>query len=549
LSRLYFLQRVLQLLGTIGRQVCRAAWRFILRQPLRTPQLLREALQALGGAFVKFGQGLSLQVDLLPREYCNELLNLLDSMPPIAPAAVEHVLRSELGASPQELFREFDYAPIASASIGQVHCGTLKDGTQVAIKVQRPEIDQVFERDIQLLRNVVKLIEFLRLRRFYIFRESITENTAWTHDELDYRCEAAYCQFLGKNAAGATEERIPKIFWELTTARVLTAEYLNGPSLAQYLRMVEENNETAMADLRAKGFDPSAFMSNVVTNFFRDAFRFGAFHADPHPANVLILPGNVVGYVDFGIVAFLSQDARRRLAQWVLAYSQGDISGLFEAHMGISVQEEEADLPTMRRRLEEIAPGWYHQPAYGKVRFRVTFTAALLDFLTLGRKYGVSLRREIVRYLRSSLLVDGLVARIAPGLEIADLLRHAVEDYELEQARRAISSPAATLSILTDVVLWLESGPGGLVRWLRAHASNQPAAPVSETNVGDPAARWQARTLGVSAVWVVILLAFGLWGCFPPWSTSPFLAGFAVAFVLIWTASLVRLLRRMVADK
>ncbi len=138
--------------------MCRLAWRFALRRPLGKPQLLREAFEDLGGAFVKFAQGLSLQVDLLPREYCNELLTLLDSMPPVAPAAVEQVFRSELGASPRALFREFDDAPIASASIGQVHRGTLKDGTQVAIKVQRPGIDQVFERDIQLLRNLVKLI-------------------------------------------------------------------------------------------------------------------------------------------------------------------------------------------------------------------------------------------------------------------------------------------------------------------------------------------------------------------------------------------------------
>ncbi len=511
--------------------------------------MLREALEELGGAFGKFGQGLSLQVDMLPREYCDEMLTLLDSMPPIPPADVEQVFLSELGAAPRDLFREFDYAPIASASIGQVHRGTLKDGTQVAIKVQRPGIDQVFERDIQLLRNLVRLIEFLRLRRFYIFRESVTENTAWTRDELDYRREAAYCQFLGDNAVGSAVERIPKVYWELTTARVLTLEFLNGPSLAQYLRMVEEKNETAIAGLRAQGFDRSVFTSNIITNFLRDAFRFGAFHADLHPANVLILPGNVVGYVDFGIVAFLSHDARRRLAQWVLAYSQGDISGLFEAHMGISLQEEGADLPGMLRRLEQIAPGWYQQSAFGKVRFRVTFTTALLDFLTLGRKYGVSLRREIVRYLRSSLMVDGLEARVAPGLEIAELLRHAVEDYELEQVRRTISSQATTLSILTELVLWLDWGTGGLVRSLRARESFQSPPPVTETPVGGHAARLQARTLGAALVWVVILLAFGLWHCFPPWRTFPFLAGFVVAFVLIWTANLVRLLRRMVAAK
>src|SRR5262249_37420505 len=158
----------------------------------------------------------------------------------------------------------------------------------------------------------------------YFMRDLVREQITWTRDELDYLREASHCDLVGRNAADNPIERIPKVFWDLTTSRVLTTEFLYGPSVSAYLRYVEENNQIELTALKNAGFDPGVFCNNVITNFLRDAFRFGVFHADLHPANLLILPNNVVGYVDFGIVAKLTPEARHKQIELTLAYSSGD---------------------------------------------------------------------------------------------------------------------------------------------------------------------------------------------------------------------------------
>src|SRR5262249_53887915 len=151
--------------------------------------------------------------------------------------------------------------------IGQVHRAALKDGTAVAVKVQRPGIRRVFERDNRLLRAAVRLILFLRIRSLYFLRDPVRELSTWTLDELDYRREASYANLLADNAAGSTTEKIPKIFWDLTAERILTMEFLDGPSVLSYLRMLETGDEARLAELRARGFIPSVFSTNVISNF------------------------------------------------------------------------------------------------------------------------------------------------------------------------------------------------------------------------------------------------------------------------------------------
>src|SRR5262249_5934562 len=154
-------------------------YRRLAGRPTQGPELLRDILQELGGSFIKFGQILSLQIDTLPREYCDVLLTLLDRVPPFSSEEVERVFLESLHASPRDLYQSFDYTSIAAASIGQVHSATLKDGTPVAIKVQRPGIREIFERDNLLLRAGVRIIFFLRIRSLYFMRDPVRELSTW----------------------------------------------------------------------------------------------------------------------------------------------------------------------------------------------------------------------------------------------------------------------------------------------------------------------------------------------------------------------------------
>lgn len=526
----------------------RAFYRRARGRDPRGPQLVRELLERLGGAFIKFGQVLSLQAEMLPRVYCDALLDLLDNVPSFGTAGVQRVFREEFGSLPETLFENFDYVPIASASIGQVHVGRLADGTRAAIKVQRPDIDWVFERDNLLLEGMVRLIVAFRLRGLYFLRESVRELSTWTRDELDYRREASYCQYLAENARDIEIEKIPRVYWEYTTSRVLVTELLEGPSVAGYFRLMEAplaagNGET-LARLLDAGFVPATFTANIIRNFFRDTFLCGAFHADLHPANLLILPGNVVGYVDFGIVAFVMPETRRKLVNLVVAYATGDIAGIHNCLLEICTLEDDADLAAMRWKIEEIAPDWYQQPAIqGRVRFRVSATKTFVDLFAICRRYGVLLDREMVRFIRSVFYIDGLVSRLASSVDLADSMRDAVETWERREARRKASSAGTALVLTTEALLWARAGPSGVLRSLEALNSAAAGSPRRQ-RPSDPGARRRAQTMAITSTWFILTLALVSGALVPDARHHRFQAVSAGIIVLTWTAWMARSLRR-----
>src|SRR5262249_7974121 len=158
--------------------------------------------------------------------------------------------------------------------------------------------------------------------------EPMSEFVAWTKEELDFRCEARYAQQLYENSQGNAAERVPEVLHEYTTRRTLVMEFLEGVTVLNYLRAVERNDEGLLRRLRETGFEPNAFARNIIDNFLGDAFRHGMFHADLHPANLMILPGNTVGYLDFGITGVLSRYSRQHLIAMTLAYTRGDVDGM-----------------------------------------------------------------------------------------------------------------------------------------------------------------------------------------------------------------------------
>lgn len=544
-------KRMLQVLGVLFSQFWKLALRRWRNQPLDGPHLLREGLEKAGGTFVKFGQILSLQVDTLPREYCDALMGLLDHVPTASRAQVIEVFEAEFLMPPEALYARFNYDAIASASIGQVHRGVLADGTPVAIKVQRPGVHSDFHRDILLMRGFVFFIFLFRIKNLYFMRDPVRELATWTKDELDYRREAAHCDLLADNAAGSATERLPKIYWNLTTSRVLTMEFLEGPTVSTYLKYVERGDEEELAKLRAAGFIPSVFSNNVISNFLRDAFRFGVFHADLHPANLLILPNNVVGYVDFGIVASLTPEARRKQIELTLAYATGSPEAIYREFLNICMPTPDADLEGMRLRIAEMARTWYVEPAIGgRVRFRISVTAAMMDLLTVCRDYGVLIDREMIKYVRSTVIVDGLVSLLSPGFDIAGALRTLVEEYLIEEASRKIFSRAGALSIFTDMAIWMKTGPTAMLRSLdlferRELRLRNSRAPGPEN--GRDAGGLRRRALAAGAVWACSILFLVLAGGVPSWKTAPFFAAVTTIFVASWTLWMLLLLRRLAA--
>jgi ubiquinone biosynthesis protein len=377
-------------------------------------------------------------------------------------------------------------------------------------------------------------------------RDPVRELSTWTLDELDYRREGAYAKILGDNAAGSLSERVPKIHWELSNERILTMEFLDGPSVASYLRMVETKDQARLSELTANGFIPQTFSSNVISNFLSDAFRFGVFHADLHPANLLILPNNVVGYVDFGIVATLTPEARRKQIELTLAYASGDPEAIYTGFLNICIVRPEADLAGMRKKIEEMARDWYSEPVVaGRVRFRVTVTKTMMDLLAVARQYGVLVDREMIKYIRSTILADGLVARLAPGIDLASILRRVVEDYLATEARDRIFSKGGALSLLADLSIWMQSGPSGILHALNLFDRRQFRVRAGVTTTPDKDDALRTRVIGAAIVWGLMMLTLVIAGGPEFWTPLRFPAILAGSFLTLWTVWLLRLLQRL----
>src|SRR5882762_8957463 len=399
------------------------------------PERLRLFLEELGGTFIKFGQMLALQPDILSLEYCNALFDLLDRCTPFSYAELERIFIEETGKAPSEIFDSFEKQPLATASIGQVHVGYLR-GRKVAIKVQRPSVDTDFAGDIRVMVATIRLIKRLHLKFIYWMIEPISEFVAWTREELDYRCEARYMEQLRRNARSNLHERVPEVIWQYTTRRTLVAEFLDGDTVLSYLRATETNDELMFHRLKSSGFDAHQVARHIIDNFLGDAFQHGIFHADLHPANLMILPNNIVGYVDFGITGVISPYSRQNLIALTLAYTRGDLDGMCEAFFKVSAIDRDSDTQRFRNGLKRLGDGWYEMSGKGR-RLRKNFTLVMLDMLRLSRATSIWPERDVIKYIRSSIAIDGLITRFAPGFDVGHHLEMVCNSYLKWQVRKS----------------------------------------------------------------------------------------------------------------
>ncbi|MEX1129036.1 MAG: AarF/UbiB family protein [Vicinamibacterales bacterium] len=506
---------------------------------LTGPQRFRRLFEDLGGSFIKFGQMLALQPDIVSLEYCDELFNLMDRIAPFPYAHVEHTFREELGRPPEELFDHFDPVPVATASIGQVHVGYVH-GRKVAVKVQRPAVDVEFAGDIRLMTLAMRLIRKLDLRTFFWVLEPMGEFVAWTHEELDYRREARYADRLRRNAADNPLERVPEVFWELTTRRTLVMEYMPGVTVLEYLRAVSGGDEWASHRLRASGFEPNRFARHIIDNFLGDAFRYGVFHADLHPANLLVLPDDVVGYVDFGITGVLSRYSRRHLIAMTLAYTRADVGGMTEAFFKLTTSDPDADPVRFRRELAEMSQEWYEGEGSATV-FKKNFTLVMLDMLTLSRKTGIWPERDVIKYIRSAIAADGLITRFAPGFNVGRHLEEVCQRWVTWESRRAALSYDALAGWAMSSGRLVENGAARAATILSRIADGDLGARIDLTTAVDRDLRLRRRTLRLAGVVVALTALVELTAGPPSFGWNVYTAEAAlVASALLLLADSVR---------
>lgn len=498
------------------------------------PTRLKAFFEQAGGAFIKLGQLLALQPDILPLRYCNELYDLLDRVEPSPFEDIEAVFVEELGRAPAQVFDRFDREPLSTASIGQVHVA-YRDGRKYAVKVRRRGADAEFAEDIRLMDGLLRLVEFLRAERFFWLRSPITEFIDWTSEELDYRQEARYMEEIRRNSEGDSRSVVPGVDWKLTTRRTLVVDFCEGTTVLDLLRSFDSGNTQLLRRLKDRGFDPPEAARTIIDIFLRDAFIHGIFHADLHPANLLIMPGNVIGYVDFGITGTLSVVTRRRLAGLTIAWSLGDLDQICETFFLLSTAPTESQKRTYREGLHAMAAGWY-QTVDGQRRLTRSFTLVMLEMLALSHRTGIMPDRSVSRYLRSAMATDGLVKRFAPGLDVAAELEVGCRRYLSSLLLKDFLSFETVASWSALMEGFLEETTSGGARV----GSPEPSRPTART--ADARATRLARASRLAAVAFI----FATLGMFTPGNLLPEAGlltaelGISLVAILLVAASLGR---------
>jgi ubiquinone biosynthesis protein len=337
------------------------ALRRTLRQPFSftsDPSLTEEelaihfrlALEELGPTFVKLGQILSTRPDLLPPIFIVELSKLQDKVPPAPWEDIEKILLEDYDNSFTEIFATIDHVPMAAASLAQVYAATLSNGAEVVLKVQRPGIIPVIETDLEIIQTLAAIAQPTPLGRFYDLTE-IAEEFAFTlRNELDYNSEGHNADRFRQNFADAEFLYIPKVYWEYTTPRVLVLERIHG---------IKINNIKA---LEAEGYDRHQIAMNAAHLIVQEVLVDGFFHADPHPGNLFIMPGHVIGAMDFGMVGHLKESDRRHLIQLYIAAIQQDIDAIIDQFIRMGAAGVDVDQVALGRDIDRLLSHYYGRP-------------------------------------------------------------------------------------------------------------------------------------------------------------------------------------------
>ena len=376
-----------------------------LRGEIPAPVQLRMAFEDLGPTFVKLGQMLSTRPDLVPQEFVEEFKKLQDQVPPFPYEQARQIIESELDAPLNESFREVHPVPLAAASIAQVHRAVLLDGTPVVLKVQRAGIERTITNDLTTLYLLVGLLErYVPEARPFQPRGIIDEFARTIRKEMDFFLEASNVERFRQNFAGSKKVVIPAVHWELSTRRLLVLEALDGIP-ADDPRVI--SGEVA---------DPAQIAQVAAQAFLKQVFEDGLFHGDLHAGNMLVLPGNRLGLLDFGAVGYLSEELQETLGHLFVALIGRDYADLADGYLMLGAVDETVDMGAFQRDLRELI-----EPYHGRPLQDLRLGEILREATHIAIRHHIRVPTDLTLLGRSVLSVEGLTRQLDPGFLVLDM--------------------------------------------------------------------------------------------------------------------------------
>ncbi len=368
---------------------------------------LREACEELGPSFIEFGQLLSMRRDLIPDPFATELGRLLNQTRPVPWAEIQRVLPEEF-INDDSPFKTIDRQPLASASIAQIYRGTLRvNGFEVVLKIQRPGIEKLIASDLAVLRMLARLAEkYLPESRPLNPVEMVEEFAVSVDQELDFILEATHLDRFSRFFVEDQQIRAPKVYWELTTPKVLVMEHIKGIPIDD------------MDELRKADINLPEVANRLLHAFLKKIFQYGFFHADPHPGNFLVLPGNVIVFIDFGLTGFVSDNERAVLVELFGATLKEDYDHVAKLWMGIARASTEANPYAFQKGLKKILWKHMNQPHH-----RIQIGEMFLQMVQNGAKNGFKLPAELFLLFRTLAGIESLIHLLDPNINVVECCR------------------------------------------------------------------------------------------------------------------------------
>ncbi len=365
--------------------------------------LCRE-LHDLGPTYIKIGQTLSTRADLLPLPAMLEMAKLQENVDTFELETARQIIFRELGAYPEDLYAEFDPVPIAAASLAQAYRAVLKDGRQVVVKVQRPDLPAIIARDVQVLAAVAEeVMEYPSLCRHTDWPGIVDEFARTIFEEVDYIREGRNADIFRRNFRNFERVHIPRIVWRLTGRRVLTIEYVPGKRIDD------------LEALDAMGINREELSRVGATFYLRQLLEDGFFHADPHPGNMRVMEDGRIGVFDFGMVGRIEPELKMHLVNALIHTTQRDYRGLVDDFIGMGFLRPEVDREALLADMTPILEARFTE-GMTKVRFR----KMLFDFSDVCYKYPFRLPSEFTYIMRALLTLEGVALTVNPKFNFID---------------------------------------------------------------------------------------------------------------------------------
>ena len=403
---------------------------------LSVAQHVRVALEELGPAFIKLGQLLSTRPDLIPPEVISELRRLQDDAPQLPWTVIEERIQAELGRPAAELFASIDPAPLAAASLAQVHAATLPDGRPVAIKVQRPDIQPTINLDLDILNDLAHLAqERTPLGQVYDLVEVAEDFAATLRSETDYRREGRNADRLRAAFEGEPQLVIPRVYWEYSTRHVLVMERIEG---------IKIDDLTA---LDAAGYDRHRVALICARMIIKEVLEDGFFHADPHPGNFVVMPGERIGAMDFGKVGSLDSGDRAILLRLYISVVQQDTANIVTQLVHMGVAGPHTDRPALQRDLRRLLTQ-YH----GMTVEDIHVHELVEQLMQVAFRHHLRLPGQLWLLGQTLAMMEGLSMQLDPGFDLFEASEPYVQRFSRQLWLPAHWGPTLLRS-LTD---WAE---------------------------------------------------------------------------------------------